>query len=77
MVAAIIAYFASEYTYIPLINLLFYSNTNADVLYNLIKPWFPDNFKISDIITSEILMPAWNINSKKPVFFSKYTNEMA
>ena len=54
---------------------MFYSNTNSDVLYDIIKHWYPDNFTLNDILTEEILIPAWNNGSKKPVFFSKYAYE--
>jgi patatin-like phospholipase/acyl hydrolase len=61
----------SQWTFIELINILFYSNSDATKLKKYIDGWIPTDFDIDDVLTQEVLFPAWNINTKKPVFFSK------
>ena len=75
VLAGVITFFLSEYTIIALINFLFYSNNHAKVLQPHINEWIPDNFSVNDVLTHEVLYPAWNINTKRPIFFSKITNE--
>jgi patatin-like phospholipase/acyl hydrolase len=35
----------------------------------------PENFNVNDALTHDVLFPSWNINTKKPVFFSKMTSK--
>lgn len=75
VLAGVAVFFLSEYTVIALINFLFYSNNRASVLQPHINEWIPENFSVNDVLTHEVFYPAWNINTKTPIFFSKITNQ--
>lgn len=36
----------------------------------------PDSFNVDNILTNDVLFPAWNIDKKIPVFFSKKTSQL-
>lgn len=71
LIAAILAYFLTDYTVIAIINFLFFSNSTAETLKTPIDKWIPHNMQVEDAITQEVNFPAWNINLKRPAFFSK------
>jgi patatin-like phospholipase/acyl hydrolase len=73
LAACVVTYFLNEYTIIKAINFFGYSNNQASRLQPFINKWIPENHKIDDILTQELMMPAWDSTNKEPVFFSKFT----
>jgi len=50
-VAAVLTYFLAEYTFIKLINFLFYSNSDASILKTHINSWMGPNYSIMNVTT--------------------------
>lgn len=58
------------------INFLFLSTREIDVLKEKIisDKFIPEKYAVTDIVTDEIFLTSWDINSRTPRFFTKWSN---
>ena len=56
-------------------NYLFASTKDLDDLKQFIidDKFIPENYDVNDIVTDEIMLTSWDINSRTPRFFTKWS----
>lgn len=70
-----LSYFIVEFGILPLIGFLFYPNIKSAVLNERLSDFIPNGFSLDDILTNDVMFPAWDINNAEPVFLSNVGKE--
>lgn len=68
-------YMFAAYAVIPLVRLLVMSNRPTSDLGRRIDELIPKELKITDTVTDNVLLTAWDLNHRSPRFFTKWGYE--